>query len=319
MNITDSLGLDPTFKDVGIHKTPENKIDTAVKKYKDHPSIIAIKRKIKVDYTFEFRFVTLLNVMTKIEALKTNKPSSDNLPTKIIQEAKGVICPYLTDSINAAMDNCVFPEKLKEAEVRAIYKKGDPCQISNFWPISILSALSKIFERIISEQVNQFMASMLNPLLSGFRRRVCPLIWLFCSKTANNDINRTHKRALRILYRDYESSFEELLERDNTKTIHTKNIQKLMIEVYKSLNHLNPEYMWEFFVKKDVQYNLRTKELCKLPSVSSQRYGLNSLSFRGSLLWNTIDDEIKLSPSLEVFKKKIRSWNGISCTCFICN
>ena len=115
-----------------------------------------------------------------------------------------------------------------------------------------------------------------------------------------------------------ESSFEELLERDNTKTIHTKNLQKLMIEVYKSLNHLNPEYMWEFFVKKDVQYNLRTKELCKLPSVSSQRYGLNSLSFRGSLLWNTIDDEIKLSPSLEVFKKKVRSWNGISCTCFIC-
>ena len=123
-----------------------------------------------MDHTFEFRFVTLLNVMTKIEALKTNKPSSDNLPTKIIQEAKGVICPYLTDSINAAMDNCVFPEKLKEAEVRAIYKKGDPCQISNYRPISILSALSKIFERIISEQVNQFMAGMLHPLLSGFRQ-----------------------------------------------------------------------------------------------------------------------------------------------------
>ena len=89
MNITDSLGLDPTFKDVGIHKTPDKKIDTAVKKYKDHPSIIAIKRKVKVDHTFEFRFVTLLNVMTKIEVLKTNKPSSENLPTKIIQKQKG--------------------------------------------------------------------------------------------------------------------------------------------------------------------------------------------------------------------------------------
>ena len=52
----------------------------------------------------------------------------------------------------------------------------------------------------------------------------CPLIWLFCSKTANNDINRTHKRALRILYRDYESTFEKLLEMDNTKTTHTKNL-----------------------------------------------------------------------------------------------
>ena len=52
------------------------------------------------------------------------------------------------------------------------------------------------------------------------------------------------------LYRDYESTFEELLERDNTKTTHTKNQQKLTIEVYKSFNHLNPEYMWNFFVEK---------------------------------------------------------------------
>ena len=121
-------------------------------------------------HAFEFRFVTLLNVMNKIEALETNKPSSDNLPTKIIQEAKEVIFPYLTDNINAAMDNYAFPEKLKEAKVCAIYKKGDKCQIMNYRPISILSALSQIFERIIGEQINKFMAGMLSPLLPGFRQ-----------------------------------------------------------------------------------------------------------------------------------------------------
>ena len=42
----------------------------------------------------------------------------------------------------------------------------------------------------------------------------CPLIWLFCSKGANNEINRSHKRALRALYGDYESMFEELLDKD---------------------------------------------------------------------------------------------------------
>ena len=77
-----------------------------------------------------------------------------------------------------------------------------------------------------------------------------------------------------------------------------------MVEIYKSMNHLNPEYMWDFFVKKDVPYNLRTKELCKLPSVSSQRYGINSLSFRGSLLWNALSDDLKLTTSLVKFKKK---------------
>ena len=59
---------------------------------------------------------------------------------------------------------------------------------------------------------------------------------------ANNDVDRTHRRSLKILYSDYESKFETLLERVNTKTTHTKNLQKLMIEVYKSFNHLNPQY-----------------------------------------------------------------------------
>ena len=92
----------------------------------------------------------------------------------------------------------------------------------------------------------------------------CPLIWLFCSKVANNEINRTHKCALRTLDRDYESTFEELLDRGDTKTTHKKNLQNLMVEIYKSMDHLNPEYMWDFFIKKDVSYNLRTEELCKL-------------------------------------------------------
>ena len=80
-------------------------------------------------------------------------------------------------------------------------------------------------------------------------------------------------------------------------------IQNLMVEVYKSMNHLNPEYIWDFFAKKNVPYNLRTKELCKLPSVSSQHYGTNSLSFRGSLLCIALSDDLKLSTSLVKFKK----------------
>ena len=55
--------------------------------------------------------------------------------------------------------------------------------------------------------------------------------------------------------------------------------------------------------KKDVPYNLRSNELCKIPSVNSQRYGINSLSFRGSLLSNALSDEIKLATSMNNLKK----------------
>ena len=137
----------------------------------------------------------------------------------------------------------------------------------------------------------------------------CPLIWLFCSKGANNEINRTHKRALRALYGDYESTFEELLDKDKSLTIHRKNLQRLMVEIYKTINHLTCIHVGILY-KKNVHYNLRSNELCKIPSVSSQRYGISSLSFRESLLWTALSDEIKLATSKNNFKKEIQQWDG---------
>ena len=111
---------------------------------------------------------------------------------------------------------------------------------------------------------------------------------MFCSKSANKEINRTNKRALRLLYEDYDSSFEQLLEKYGSITVHQRNLQNLMTEIYKTINQINPAYMWEFFVEKDMPYNLRTKVLCRLPQAQTNRYGLDSLSFRGSLLWNAL-------------------------------
>ena len=68
----------------------------------------------------------------------------------------------------------------------------------------------------------------------------CPLIWLFYTKGANYEINRTHKRALRVLYEDYESTFEELLDRDEANTTHKKNLQILIVEVCKTIKSYKP-------------------------------------------------------------------------------
>ena len=151
----------------------------------------------------------------------------------------------------------------------------------------------------------------------------CPLIWLFCSKVANNEINRTHKRALRTLYRDYESTLEELLDRGNAKTTHKKNLQNLMMEIYKSMNHLKGISILStcglYLSRKmfPTIYGLRNYASSP-PPVSSQRYGINSLSFRGSLLWNAFSDDLKLTTSLVKFKKEIRCWDSNNCMYYIC-
>ena len=82
---------------------------------------------------------------------------------------------------------------------------------------------------------------------------------MFCGTTANNESNRVHKRALRILLRDYDASFDELLFENEEKTSHGRNLQMLMIEVYESLNHQNPSFLRELFARKEINYNLRIK------------------------------------------------------------
>ena len=113
-------------------------------------------------------------------------------------------------------------------------------------------------------------------------------------------------------------TFEELLEMSNGLTIHSLHLQKLMIEIFKCVNKLNPEFMWSLFEKKNSIYNLRQISLLKIPSVNNKTIGLNSLSFRGSILWNRLPNEYKSKATLQSFKDKIKHWIGIECTCLIC-
>ena len=60
----------------------------------------------------------------------------------------------------------------------------------------------------------------------------CALIWMFHGCNLNNKINRIHERALRLIYQN-NSSFSELLDLDNSVTVHQKNLQVLVTEIYK--------------------------------------------------------------------------------------
>ena len=74
----------------------------------------------------------------------------------------------------------------------------------------------------------------------------CPLIWMYCSKTANNLINKIHKRSLRFIYEMEDANFKDLLIKGSSWTILENNIYTLLIEIYKSLNHVSPPIMQEF-------------------------------------------------------------------------
>ena len=82
---------------------------------------------------------------------------------------------------------------------------------------------------------------------------------MFHNRTLNNKINKLHERASRIVYSNDELTFKELLEKDNSITIHQRNLQRLAIEMYKINNHLLPLPVQELFTEKLNIHDLRNK------------------------------------------------------------
>ena len=136
----------------------------------------------------------------------------------------------------------------------------------------------------------------------------CPLIWMFHSRQLNKKINKIQERALRIIYKDAESTYSELLEKDCAVTIHTKNLQLLMTEMYKTRNDLNPSFMQEIFCENESHYNLRNNVEFVQPRVRSVGNGTESIRFKGPQLWQMLPQTIRNSGSLAQFKANIKNW-----------
>ena len=111
----------------------------------------------------------------------------------------------------------------------------------------------------------------------------CPLIWMFHSRPLNNKINSIHERALRITYQDNTCTFQELLNKDNSVSIHHRNLQVLATEMFKIHRGLSPEILRETFVSKTSSYNLRRNDTFKKRKVHSV----------GPKIWDLVPVELK--------------------------
>ena len=143
----------------------------------------------------------------------------------------------------------------------------------------------------------------------------CPLIWMFHSRALNNKINSIHERALRITYNDRTSTFEELLNKDNSVSIHHRNLQVLVTKLYKVKSNMAPEILNEIFQNRTSSYNLRTNSSFADRPVHSVYHGTESLSFLGPKIWELFPKDAKQS---DIFKKKIKQWVPSRCPCRIC-
>ena len=121
---------------------------------------------------FNFSVINVSEVLMIINKLK-NKNSSgvDEISNKLLKSIGTELSKPLTIIINQCLLTGIFPDLLKIAKVKPLFKRGDVCQLNNYRPISLLPTISKVFERVIYSQLYTYFSE--NNLLSeqqyGFR------------------------------------------------------------------------------------------------------------------------------------------------------
>ena len=171
-----------------------------------------------------------------------------------------------------------------------------------------LCALMRISKFLFQDKLKNLLRTFID---SQFN--YCPLVWMFHSRTAHNKINKLHERALRVVYRDRSSTFEELLEKDGSFSIHERNLQKLAIEMYKVKNNLCPKPFQNLFATRE-----RGNGDFVIPRVRTVNRGEETVRYRGPVTWEMVPEDIKASKSLAIFKNKIKKWRPSGCTCRLC-
>ena len=176
-----------------------------------------------------------------------------------------------------------------------------------------IHALSRISKFMDSNKLKLIMRTFIENEFN-----YCPLTWMFHNRTLNNKINKLHERALRLVYNNETSNFSELLSMDHAFTIHERNLQKLATLMYKVKNNISPVIVSNIFNTQEISYNLRNEKIWEKSNVRTTLYGTETISYRGPEIWRNVPENIRNSESLCKFKKEIKSWKPLGCTCRLC-
>ena len=136
----------------------------------------------------------------------------------------------------------------------------------------------------------------------------CCVAWHFTYKKNAQAIDKIQERGLRYVFKDFTSTYDELLSRADLPLLETARKRTVVTTVYKILNGLSPVYLSDLFHSANIQYNLRNNSgKLVLARKNTELWGIRSFQYQGARTWNSISSDLKSCNELSTFKKRLSS------------
>ena len=153
-DITNSADISDAFNSyfTSIGETLANKIPNS--------NVDPVSYILPTNTIFSFEEIGMCTVNSLLKSINVNIATGpDNIPGRLLKIAADILSPSLTEIFNRSLSKGLYPSDWKIAKVLPIFKNGEKYDRSNYRPISIISAVAKVFGKIV---YNQFYSYLLN-------------------------------------------------------------------------------------------------------------------------------------------------------------
>ena len=137
----------------------------------------------------------------------------------------------------------------------------------------------------------------------------CSTVWHFCSARNCDKLESLNKRALRFVFNDKVSSYQQLLHKSKGSTLYNRRVQNMLITIYKCLNcNSFPKYLKNMFTLRQSQYSFRKTNILSLCKPVTSTCGLNSFCCPASKNCNSLPNNVRSESTLSGFRRLLKAF-----------
>ncbi|PZC72397.1 hypothetical protein B5X24_HaOG211241 [Helicoverpa armigera] len=173
-------------------------------------------------------------VIEALKILKSEKsPGSDNITNEALKTAASTLALPLTVLFNKILQKAETPSQWSESEIILIYKKGDPRDVGNYRPISLLPCLYKLFSGIINKRISTVLEDTQPVEQAGFRKGFSTCDHIHALELIIEKYQE-YQRSLYITFIDYQKAFDTINHTSIWESLKEHGVEEKYIEVTES-------------------------------------------------------------------------------------